>query len=1130
VTQQPTIAVVPSDAVIELQISGGPVGPPGPPNAGVYLKGVIAAWPPAASPDVGDLYVMPDPPIAGARAWALAGHGAFWDGTAWVDAGHLKGPQGDQGIPGPPLNIKGTALSWVPDSNAKPGDLWILPDPLPMGTPAGFKAGGAAAWDDVAKKWIALEAIRGPAGHSITVYGPSPVPPPTAEKGDIWLASDPSLFSATFDPSGITPIPGPAGPAGVAGPSAFEAWKLASARPTASLQDFIDAIRGAAGSVGPKGDPGETLKVNGVVATAGDLPTTPPLLTVNVTSDDGHLWVYDPSSAAANANGWNDLGKISGPAGASAFISASVASVTALPAKGAAGQMIFVTDVGHLYGWNDTTAAWVDGGKISDGSLDDGTAQGQMLVWDDTAKRWSAADVLRLVAGTATDTVLTWDNTQGEWHAGPSSLSAIGDVDATAPAPDDVLAWDGTAGKWVPKTVGGSLETLTDTANIAFATGVDVLRYDELNAKWVPGQIELGELADVADGTPGSNDTLVFDSAVNQWQPGRLNLENLGDCDQLATAADGEVPAWDAATSRWIPKSTSSPILFIGSGAIVPADASVAANNYGMPADTVPPPASYPPAPGDQYLDLVTGLVSAFTGTIVGSPRSGTITGVSSPASRDLVPEKLNDLSDVTIVGLVDKQVLQYDGVAGGWKNADPAYTKAEIDTKVSALVIGFSHGVAVQSIVQDPPASPVTDEVYIVGTTPTGIFATHANELAVWDGTKWVFSAAQPSEAHLVEDQSATFGWSGTAWVKVATAISGGSSARAGVGEIIPWISDTFPATDYLECKGQVVAIATYADLYGVIGNKYNASTAADGTSTFALPDLRGYFLRGDNTGLTAGTAHPWTTGLPKTPFVTTNEGSHSHSFKRSDHSFSGDGKYRDSQLSTIDASGGGSAVGGGIMSGGAHSHAITGGDAETAPAHFVVKWLIRYKPINGGATGATGPKGDATPLGEIWQVGSIQQSMLTEPQWATLLGPVEGAKWVLADGRNCTGTKFGQITGKTNLPDLRGAFLRSAGQNRNGETRWNGGDVGQWYEDSTALPKRAFTTSDPGNHDHGMGGIALIGADVRGHDLNPNPGGNQEGTKVFQAAGAHTHTIGGGDAQTAPVHVAVNTFIKIN
>ena len=634
------------------------------------------------------------------------------------------------------------------------------------------------------------------------------------------------------------------------------------------------------------------------------------------------------------------------------------------------------------------------------------------------------------------------------------------------------------------------LEELEDCHNLAAANDMQVPAWDAVNNEWVPTQLALNDLSDVnADVTDPASDGAVFqwDLATQQWVAANsltLRLEDLGDTGPLSGATKGQVPTWDDTNSEWVPKTLDLKDL------------------------------------GD-----AASLSSASDGQV---PTWNNTTKQWFPSHP---PDELNDLTDVRLSGLADGQVLKFDLTANEWHNSTvDGYTKAQVDTKISTLVVGFAHGVAAQSIVQDPPTTPVADELYIVGTTPTGLFATHANELAVWDGTKWTFSAAQPNEAHLVEDQSATYGWSGTAWVKVASAVSGGTSAQAGVGEIIPWIGDTFPATDYLECKGQVVAIPTYVDLHNAIGNKYNAGTPADGTSTFALPDLRGYFLRGDKAGLTAGTAHPWTTGLPKAGFGTNSTGDHTHGFKRSTGNFSGDTKYRDPSVSPINVAGGGETVSQGIMASGAHTHTVTGGDAETAPDHFVVKWLIRYKPINGGATGIAGPKGDATPLGEVWQVGSIQQSMLTETQWATLLGPVEGAKWVLADGRNCTGTKFAQITGKTNLPDLRGAFLRSAGQNRNGTTKWNGGDVGLWYEDSTALPKTAFTTSDPGNHDHGMGGLNVIAQDLRNHDVNPAAGGNQEGVRNFQPQGGHTHTIGGGDAQTAPVHVAVNVFIKIN
>jgi microcystin-dependent protein len=495
------------------------------------------------------------------------------------------------------------------------------------------------------------------------------------------------------------------------------------------------------------------------------------------------------------------------------------------------------------------------------------------------------------------------------------------------------------------------------------------------------------------------------------------------------------------------------------------------------------------------------------------------------------------NLTDVSLTGTANDQIIKYDAATNTWINWTPdylnptnGYTKTEVDSKLTTLISGVQHGLSVIAIAETPPATNKIADIYIVGLNPTGVWAGHKNELALWNGTDWEFSPPRDKAAHLVEDQAATYAWNGTAWVKVATAVSGGSSAQAGVGEIVSWIGDTFPTSDYLECKGQVVAIGTYTDLHNVIGNKYNPGTAADGTSTFALPDLRGYFLRGDKAGLNVGTARDWTTGLPKAGLTTNYQGSHAHSFKRSTGNFSGDGKYRDANFSSISATGAGESVGTGIEAAGNHAHGITGGDAETAPAHFVVKWLIRYKPINGGAIGATGPKGDGASPGDVMQVGSVQQSMLTENQFATVLGPVEGSKWVLADGRNCTGTKYAQITGKTNLPDLRGAFLRSAGKNNNGKVSWDGGTAGSWFEDSTALPKRAFVISDSGNHDHGVGGLSGVFANAGGHDLVAGTSGSPEGTRVFAWSGNHSHNISGGDAQTAPVHVALNTFIKVN
>ncbi len=61
-------------------------------------------------------------------------------------------------------------------------------------------------------------------------------------------------------------------------------------------------------------------------------------------------------------------------------------------------------------------------------------------------------------------------------------------------------------------------------------------------------------------------------------------------------------------------------------------------------------------------------------------------------------------------------------------------------------------------------------------------------------------------------------------------------------VGSVVAFAMST-PPTGWLECDGSEVSRATYAELFGRIGETYGAG---DGSSTFLLPDLRGEFIRG--------------------------------------------------------------------------------------------------------------------------------------------------------------------------------------------------------------------------------------------------------------------------------------------
>jgi microcystin-dependent protein len=60
--------------------------------------------------------------------------------------------------------------------------------------------------------------------------------------------------------------------------------------------------------------------------------------------------------------------------------------------------------------------------------------------------------------------------------------------------------------------------------------------------------------------------------------------------------------------------------------------------------------------------------------------------------------------------------------------------------------------------------------------------------------------------------------------------------------GAVMPFAMNSAP-TGWLAANGTAVSRSTYAALFSAIGTTYGAG---DGSTTFALPDLRGYFVRG--------------------------------------------------------------------------------------------------------------------------------------------------------------------------------------------------------------------------------------------------------------------------------------------
>lgn len=161
--------------------------------------------------------------------------------------------------------------------------------------------------------------------------------------------------------------------------------------------------------------------------------------------------------------------------------------------------------------------------------------------------------------------------------------------------------------------------------------------------------------------------------------------------------------------------------------------------------------------------------------------------------------------------------------------------------------------------------------------------------------------------------------------------------------GAIMPFAMNSAP-NGWLPASGTTVSRTTYATLFEAIGTTYGTG---DGSTTFTLPDLRGYFVRGAGTntdGTASGTfgAKQGNTVGPHTHSGTTGTDypDHAHS-----HGAAGGG----SQFNMY----GGSSLGafGGTTNGAntRHQHDFTtssqspAGSTETRPANIALLYCIK-------------------------------------------------------------------------------------------------------------------------------------------------------------------------------------------
>lgn len=74
-------------------------------------------------------------------------------------------------------------------------------------------------------------------------------------------------------------------------------------------------------------------------------------------------------------------------------------------------------------------------------------------------------------------------------------------------------------------------------------------------------------------------------------------------------------------------------------------------------------------------------------------------------------------------------------------------------------------------------------------------------------------------------------------------TAPAGDLSSTGTNAGIVAWFAADTPPSGFLECNGQAVSRTTYNLLFATIGTNWGVG---DGSTTFNVPDFRGYFIRG--------------------------------------------------------------------------------------------------------------------------------------------------------------------------------------------------------------------------------------------------------------------------------------------
>jgi hypothetical protein len=163
-------------------------------------------------------------------------------------------------------------------------------------------------------------------------------------------------------------------------------------------------------------------------------------------------------------------------------------------------------------------------------------------------------------------------------------------------------------------------------------------------------------------------------------------------------------------------------------------------------------------------------------------------------------------------------------------------------------------------------------------------------------------------------------------------------------MGYIVGWTSNVTPPDYLLPLTGATYNWSNFPNFQSFHASFPCQYIASSNATTFTLVNINtsGRFLRG---GTSAGTLQEYSTALPITPFVLSSS-THNHNYSNTTYSFTNQKLYNSVDGNVLSYSS--ETTNNLITNDDTHTHAFSGGDAETRPNNSSVIWCIKVKPTN--------------------------------------------------------------------------------------------------------------------------------------------------------------------------------------